>query len=194
MNKPTVGQNIRRFRKEKNLTQSELAELIGVSVQAVSKWETDTGMPDISQIVPLARVLDVSTDCLLGMVDNEEQDAAFEELRSKVGCFDAFTFDFAKEGMNTEEMYKISVSYFDEHPTSPKIAYYCLRGLAQMVTENPNIREKTILITECERYANCIFRFETIPDYLFRAYYMLARVYKCLGELAKAEEVMGRIP
>ncbi|MBE6557899.1 MAG: helix-turn-helix transcriptional regulator [Ruminococcaceae bacterium] len=84
MNKPTVGQNIRRFRKEKNMTQSELAELLGVSIQAISKWETDAGMPDISQIVPLARVLEVSTDNLLGMED-AEQEAAFEELKSLIG-------------------------------------------------------------------------------------------------------------
>lgn len=87
MKKITVGQNIRRFRKEKKLTQSELAELIGVSVQAISKWETDAGMPDISQIVPLARVLEVSTDCLLGM-EETEQDAVFAELKSRVGTFD----------------------------------------------------------------------------------------------------------
>ena len=63
------GNNIVTFRKEKNLTQSELAELIGVSTQAVSKWETGSGMPDISQIVPLARVLAISTDKLLGHTD-----------------------------------------------------------------------------------------------------------------------------
>lgn len=68
----SVGQMIKLCRKEKGLTQSELAELIGVSMQAVSKWETDAGMPDISQIVPLARVLGVSSDKLLGIVESDE--------------------------------------------------------------------------------------------------------------------------
>ena len=40
-------------------------------MQAVSKWETNAGMPDIAQIVPLARVLEISTDKLLGNVDEE---------------------------------------------------------------------------------------------------------------------------
>ena len=60
----SIGQNIKKYRKEKGYTQRELADLIGVSVQAVSKWETDTGAPDISQVVPLASALDISTDAL----------------------------------------------------------------------------------------------------------------------------------
>ena len=48
--KETMGQIIRRLRKERNLTQDELAEQLGVTFQAISKWENDTGMPDISQI------------------------------------------------------------------------------------------------------------------------------------------------
>ena len=71
----TMGQIIRRLRKERNLTQEELAEQLNVTFQAVSRWENGTGMPDISQIVPLARVFCVSTDVLFGTVgvnDKEE--------------------------------------------------------------------------------------------------------------------------
>ena len=73
--KETMGQIIRRLRKERNLTQEELAEQLGVTFQAVSKWENDSGMPDISQVVPIANVFGVSTDVLFGTVglnDNEE--------------------------------------------------------------------------------------------------------------------------
>ena len=63
----TMGQIIKRLRKERGYTQEELAEQIGVTFQAVSKWENDTGMPDISQIIPLATVFDDSTDVLFGM-------------------------------------------------------------------------------------------------------------------------------
>ena len=65
--KETMGQIIKRLRKERGFTQEELAEQIGVTFQAVSKWENDTGMPDISQVIPLATVFDVSTDELFGL-------------------------------------------------------------------------------------------------------------------------------
>ena len=58
----TIGQVIRRLRKERNLTQEELAEQLNISAPAISKWENDTTMPDISQIVPLASIFEVSTD------------------------------------------------------------------------------------------------------------------------------------
>ena len=74
----SVGQIIKFYRKEKGFTQSELAEIIGVSIQAVSKWENDVGMPDISQIVPLARALHISTDTILEF----NNDAELEDIIS----------------------------------------------------------------------------------------------------------------
>ena len=62
-----LGENIRKWREELRLSQGYVAEQIGVSRQAVSKWENDTGMPDVSQIIPLATIFGVSTDVLFGM-------------------------------------------------------------------------------------------------------------------------------
>lgn len=61
----TIGGSIRHHRKRLGLTQLELAERVGVSVQAISKWETNTGLPDITMAVPLARALGTTTDELL---------------------------------------------------------------------------------------------------------------------------------
>ena len=58
----TMGQIIKDLRKKNGFTQEELAVRLGVTYQAVSKWENDTGMPDISQVVPLASIFRVSTD------------------------------------------------------------------------------------------------------------------------------------
>lgn len=70
----SFGQRMRMLRKEAGLTQNDLAEKLLVSVQSISKWECDNTMPDISQIVPLAAVLNVTTDCLLGVGTDEKAD------------------------------------------------------------------------------------------------------------------------
>lgn len=60
MNTYITGPTIKRLREEKNLTQTQLAEKIGVSCKAVSKWETSKGLPDITLIEPLSQALGVS--------------------------------------------------------------------------------------------------------------------------------------
>ena len=62
----TMGKRIAQLRKNKSFTQEQLAEKVGVSAQAVSKWENDISSPDISVIPLLAATLGVSTDELLG--------------------------------------------------------------------------------------------------------------------------------
>ena len=60
MNTYITGATIKRLRESKELTQSQLANAIGISSKAVSKWETSKGLPDITLIEPLAKVLGVS--------------------------------------------------------------------------------------------------------------------------------------
>lgn len=62
----TMGQRIAALRKRKQLTQDALAQELGVSPQAVSKWEHDLSCPDIALLLRLAKVLGVTTDYLLG--------------------------------------------------------------------------------------------------------------------------------
>ena len=61
----SIGQNIKRLRRNAEMTQEELAEMLSVSSQAVSRWETDSAMPDISFIPALAGIFGVSADELL---------------------------------------------------------------------------------------------------------------------------------
>ena len=62
----SLSSNIKRLRLEKNLTQEQLATKLGVSAQAVSKWETSETYPDGALLVPLANELEVSLDELFG--------------------------------------------------------------------------------------------------------------------------------
>lgn len=61
----TLGQKIQRLRKEKRLTQEQLAERLHVSRQAVSRWELDEVLPDTQNLLPLKEALGVSLDILL---------------------------------------------------------------------------------------------------------------------------------
>lgn len=61
----TLGKRIAALRREKGMTQEELAEELGVSAQAVSKWENGQSCPDISLIPRLAAIFGVTTDLLL---------------------------------------------------------------------------------------------------------------------------------
>ena len=64
----TIGETIQRLRTKRRLSQEQLAELVGVSRQAVSKWELNAALPDTDKLVPLARALGVTVDELLGNV------------------------------------------------------------------------------------------------------------------------------
>ena len=66
--KETMGKRISDLRKRKGMTQEQLAQLVGVTAQAVSKWENDLSCPDISILTQLSEALGVTTDELLGKV------------------------------------------------------------------------------------------------------------------------------
>ena len=74
MNQEKIGKFISKLRKEKNLTQSNLAEQLGVSTNAVSKWERGICLMDMSLLKPLSELLDVSINELLygEKIKNEE--------------------------------------------------------------------------------------------------------------------------
>ena len=61
-----LAENIRAFRKQKQLTQEQLAEVLGVTVGAVYKWEAKLSSPELSLIMEMADFFDTSVDVLLG--------------------------------------------------------------------------------------------------------------------------------
>ena len=69
----TIGSRIAALRRKKNMTQEELAAALGVTPQAVSKWENDLSCPDITLLPQLAKLLGVSVDELLGSAVPETQ-------------------------------------------------------------------------------------------------------------------------
>lgn len=96
-----IGENIRKFRKEKNMTQEEMARRLGVTPPAVNKWENGNSCPDIMLLAPIARLLDISVDTLLsfqGELTDEEikRIVAEADRRFKDGAFEE-AFGFIKK-------------------------------------------------------------------------------------------------
>ena len=76
----SIGKMISSLRKEKGMTQSELAEKMNVTDKAVSKWERDLSCPDINTISKLADVLEVSVDELLQAKKKEYSNTKLKDL------------------------------------------------------------------------------------------------------------------
>lgn len=81
MNQEKIGKFISKCRKEKNITQSELAEKLGVTDRSVSNWENGKNMPDLSLFIPLCELLNISINELLSgeKISKEEYQNKFEE-------------------------------------------------------------------------------------------------------------------
>ena len=76
MNKSLVA----KIRKSKSLTQEDLAEKIGVTEKAVSRWETGRGTPDISLLIPISNELDISVSELLNGKEDKKNDQNIKEI------------------------------------------------------------------------------------------------------------------
>ena len=75
----SLGTNISRLRAEKRLSQGDLAEVLEVSRQSVSKWETDSSVPDLNRLMKLSQLFGVTLDEL---VTGAEPQLKVETLRS----------------------------------------------------------------------------------------------------------------
>ena len=81
----SLGERLTKLRKEKNLSQEEVADKLNVTRQTVSKWETDGSTPDFDKIIPLCKLYDISTDELLTgcKSKNNLSDVINEEEKTK---------------------------------------------------------------------------------------------------------------
>lgn len=80
MKKQTFGSMIAEFRKEKAMTQVELAEKMGVTDKAVSKWERDLSFPDVNTIPKLAEIFNVTVDELMQVKTDAKENNSNENI------------------------------------------------------------------------------------------------------------------
>ena len=113
--KHSLSENIRRLRKERNLTQERLAEALGVTVGAVYKWESGQSLPEISMLMEIADFFDTSVDLLLGYQPKDNRlEASIERITAGFKTMD-------HEALREAE--KVLAKY----PHSLPVVYNCAR-------------------------------------------------------------------
>lgn len=95
-----LGENIKRLRREKDITQETLAEFLGVTFQSISKWERGESYPDITLLPAIAGFFNVSIDELMGV--NKAQDE--EELETLLKEYDGLRWDVERKWKALDEL------------------------------------------------------------------------------------------
>ena len=105
MNQEKIGKFILELRREKNMTQQELADKIGVTDRAISKWENGRGLPDLSLMMPLCKELGITINELISgeQIEKEDYQSKLEENIFK-------TIDYTNKKLaNKNKIFKIVV-------------------------------------------------------------------------------------
>ncbi len=184
----SIGQTIKRLRKERNLTQEELAEQLNVTSQAVSKWENETGMPDISQVIPLASVFGVSTDELFGTYRTSEKDEVREILNSAYRL---------KKDKKVKDIYAELQDGLRNYPNNMWLLVNCLEiGISLAYPENETYDETRgqEIYQECIRMANIITSNSKETNDILRAHMIMVLLHSAYGNIEKAREHASKFP
>ena len=120
----SIAKTIKALRAQKSITQEELASHLGVTYQAISKWERDEGYPDITMLPLIANFFEVSTDELLG-VDISQKQKAIETIVTNTNCFYRYG--------DLENAQKILEDGLTEYPNAHRL----LLELIQLKYESP---------------------------------------------------------
>ena len=190
--KETMGQIIKRLRRERGLTQEELAEQIGVTFQAVSKWENDAGMPDISQVIPLASVFEVSTDVLFGMYgtnNNEEVMRIITEAESYV------TYPASKEMVRNR--YDCLQAGLELYPSNTALLMNSLEAGISLAYPSNDVydaeRGETIY-RKCISEADLVIKYGKNATDILRAHMIMVLLHSAYGSYEAARSHAEEFP
>jgi len=130
----TIGRVIRRLRKERGFTQEDLADALGVTAQAISKWENDVGIPDVSHFVPIANLFDVSIDVLFSR-KGKSTDIQVKELLNALDC----------KNINLIQEFEELSEALLKYPNHPDLLYRIVFDSIFLVESNDKKQSKTVL-------------------------------------------------
>ncbi len=139
-----IGEVIRKYRKEKNLTQEEMAVRLGVTAPAVNKWENGNSLPDIALLAPIARLLGITLDTLLSFQ---------KELTAEEVCHIIQELDRIFQERSYEEGVEQAKAWLKEYPGSGRLHWQIGVLLECQADFRGATKEQAILITQCYQEA-----------------------------------------
>ena len=195
----SFGQRLKLLRNEADISQSDLADALGVSAQSVSKWECDLYCPDVSMLLPLAGVLGVTTDCLLGAGTNEKKD--IEELQKEIDEI------YKEKPWNEYENnaayceYLARAEFLKKYPFNYKVKYLAAFSLFQFLWTSKSCRKYEIPEEEYAKLFNTGIKMllfvterDNDPTNLVKSRFTLIDYYTMNDEYDKAEAVALEMP
>ena len=168
-----LGEKIKTLRKQKNISQEVLAQYLGVTFQAVSKWENGTTMPDVATIPAIASFFGVSTDELVdfNLYETQKQVEAIVDEHSRYWDTDKSRAEqIIRDGLK-------------KYPGND-ILLNCLIGVLELPGRSDEVISVAKALVESTRY----------DEVRFDAYRIMAEAYAAQGDLSAAKDAIEQIP
>jgi len=180
-----IGKVICDLRKKNGVTQEQIANAVGVSVPAVSKWEMGNSYPDITLLIPIARYLGVTVDELLHYRCDITTERVLEIEKECTEKFEAKGFDAGLAFCN---------SYLKEYPNNLYLKYRIAGLLPWYATKN-GVCEETVQIAREQAVSLLMEACESKEDKIRNtSFYLLACTYIQMNKSREAQDVLEKIP
>jgi len=184
-----IGSNIKKLRRERDITQEQLAEYLNISVSAISQWESSKTAPDISLLAPLANIFEVSADTILG-IDVEVKQKRINEIISK-------SREYIFNGYKHKEALETLRDGLKEYPNSYSIMSefmgWIWRGGLPEASE-ANKEERIGKMNEIIMFGEKILADCTDDQCRHNAIEVLCHIYPQIGEREKAVSLANKMP
>ena len=162
----------------------QLAENLNITAQAISKWENNIGMPDISQVVPIAHFFGVSTDVLFGVEEKMDVD----EVQTLI--------DTATNQDSYKDEYALLKEALRIYPGDVRLLLELLSCGECLLADGDTVNgtERNTIFEECERAGRLILSYSKDLSILIEATEWLIKLYCEMGEVEKAAALSESLP
>lgn len=183
-----LGENLKKFRLQRELTQEQLADVLGVSAQAVSRWENGTTYPDITLLPTIASYFEITLDELMGM-ENWRSEEQLKELLRQLE-------ENGSKGLIYENILLLRDAV-KTYPTNYELQFRLVNQLAFCEYKDGrglSEEEKISFNREAAEIGNRILSHCTDGAIINQTTQQLSYIYSSLGEKEKAIEYAKKLP